>query len=236
MSSNPLVEVVFEVRFLPKSNFSTELLIAANQIFKDHQEIIQAEGLKFPDDLKEHQPDIFYIPSYKINYPSFSLLISDGSLVVLKNALDGEYEGWDTFKNIPVKILDILKLKDKIADIHRFSIKYTNVIQDNYSLKDLNISLKIGEEDLDESAKLTLKTEVKDGDFISLTDIASHVELQNIHEINGKTRILSGTLFVIDVINNTGINDLDNVDVEFLESLETLHDKANQIYTKIYNK
>ncbi|MDX6038048.1 TIGR04255 family protein, partial [Acinetobacter baumannii] len=99
-----------------------------------------------------------------------------------------------------------------------------------------NISLQIGNKDLDESAKLTLKTEVKEGNFISITDISSHVELENTSDITGELRRISGTLFIIDVINNSGICKLDNVDAEFIEGLEILHNKAKQIYSTIYQK
>ena len=81
-----------------------------------------------------------------------------------------------------------------------------------------------------------MKTEVKEGDFISLTDISSHVELENISEITGELRRLAGTLFIIDVINNRGISNLENVDAEFLEGLEILHNKAKQTYSTIYQK
>ncbi|MDO7447487.1 TIGR04255 family protein [Acinetobacter baumannii] len=236
MSSSPLIEVVFEVRFKPKNNFATELLIAINQLFGNHISIIHADGLQFPAEIKAQQPDIYYIPSYKINYPLFSLWVSDGSIVVMKNPLDAEYEGWDKFKSIPQQILYILKLKDKISDIHRFSLKYTNLIPTELALKDLNISLQIGNKDLDESAKLTLKTEVKEGNFISMTDISSHVVLENISDITGELRRISGTLFIIDVINNSGICNLENVDAEFIEGLEILHNKAKQIYATIYQK
>jgi uncharacterized protein (TIGR04255 family) len=235
MSSSPLIEVVFEVRFKPRNNFATELLIAINQVFGDHLSIIHADGLQFPAELKAQQQEFYYVPSYKINYPLFSLLISDGSLVVLKNTLDSQYE-WCDFKKIPLQILDILKSKDKISEIHRFSLKYTNLIQTELALKDLNVSLRIGDKELEESAKLTLKTEVKEGDFISLTDISSHVELENISEITGVLRRLAGTLFIIDVINNRGISNLENVDAEFLEGLEILHNKAKQTYSTIYQK
>lgn len=235
MSSSPLIEVVFEVRFKPRNNFATELLIAINQVFGDHLSIIHADGLQFPAELKAQQQEFYYVPSYKINYPLFSLLISDGSLVVLKNTFDSQYE-WCDFKKIPLQILDILKSKDKISEIHRFSLKYTNLIQAELALKDLNVSLRIGDKELEESAKLTLKTEVKEGDFISLTDISSHVELENISEITGELRRLAGTLFIIDVINNRGISNLENVDAEFLEGLEILHNKAKQTYSTIYQK
>lgn len=236
MSFSPLIEVVFEVRFKPKSNFATELLIAINQNFGNPLEIIHAEGLHFPAEIKAQQQEFYYIPSYRINYSLFSLLISDGSLVVLKNSLDDQYEGWCGFKNTPLQIIEILKEKGKINEIQRFSLKYTNLIPTDSALEDLNIAIKIGDESLHEQAKVTLKTESKDDDIISLMDISSHVELENKSDITGEIRRLSGTLLIIDVIKNSGISNLESVNAEFLEGLEILHDKAKQTYSKIYQK
>ncbi|MDC4627426.1 TIGR04255 family protein, partial [Acinetobacter baumannii] len=60
MSSSPLIEVVFEVRFKPKNNFATELLIAINQLFGNHISVIHADGLQFPAEIKAQQPDLYY--------------------------------------------------------------------------------------------------------------------------------------------------------------------------------
>lgn len=187
MSSSPLIEVVFEVRFVPKNNFATELLIAINQVFGDHLSIIHADGLQFPAELKAQQQEFYYVPSYRVNYSLFSLWISDGALIVLMNPLDSQYKGWCDFKNSVTNYRNF-KRKDKVNEIQRFSLKYTNLIPTELALKDLNISLKIGNKDLNESEKLSLKTEVKEGDFISITDISSHVELENRSDITGETR------------------------------------------------
>lgn len=89
---------------------------------------------------------------------------------------------------------------------------------------------------MQENAKLTLRTEIRDNGFVSLTDISSDVELENISDVSGEVRRLSGALFIIDVINNNGIYDFQNADAEFSEGLEVLHNKANQIYSKIYKE
>ncbi|CAG68939.1 hypothetical protein ACIAD2134 [Acinetobacter baylyi ADP1] len=233
---NPLIEAIFEVRFLPKLNFATELLIAINQVFSDHLSIIHADGLQIPNDLKLQQNDFYYTPSYKINYSSFSLLVADGSIVILKNALDGQYEGWNIFKELPLQILNILKSKNPLDQIQRYSLKYTNLIRNDLSLNDLNFTLKIGETALQDDAKLALKTELHEDNFIIMTDIASHVELRNISDVTGKITDLNGTLLIIDVINNSGIQNPNDAEHEFIRVLDIIHDKVDSIYRTIYNK
>lgn len=233
MSSSPLVEVVFEIRFKPQNNFATELLIAINQEIKKHLDIIQADGLQFPIEIKNQQPEFFYVPSYKVNFAEFSILISDGSLVVLKNTLDSEYEGWLAFRNIPKQILGILKSKNKIADIQRYSLKYTNLIQNYQNFDNLNLSLSIGSTQLDSNKKFTLKTEETDGNFIILNEISSHVEMQVLNDFTKERKMYSGILIVIDIINNQGIKNISEVDSEFCTNLEILHDVAYKKYKSI---
>jgi len=236
MSSIPLVEVVFEVRFKPSINFATELLIAVNNTFENQSSIFNADGLQIPPEIKKSQPELYYVPSYRINYPSFSLLISDGGLVVLKNTLDSQYDGWEDFKVFPLKFIEILKKKNKILDILRISLKYTNLIPKESALDDLRLSIQLGDSRPDGNTKITLQTEDKEEDFTCLTEISSHVNLENFNDSESKIRRLYGTLFVIDVIHNSGIKSLENSDIEFKEIMENLHIKANQSYTAIYKQ
>lgn len=236
MSSIPLVEVVFEVRFKPKNNFATELLIEVNNTFENHSSITHTDGLQIPAEIKKNQPELYYVPSYKINYPSFSIFISDGSLVVLKNTLDSQYDGWDEFRPTPWSFIDILKKKNKILDILRISLKYTNLIPKESALDDLRLSIHLGDINLNKNTKITLQTEAKEDDYICLTDIASHVNLENFSDLEGKIRRLNGTLLVIDVIHKSGIKSLESSDREFKEIMEILHIKANQSYTAIYKQ
>ena len=233
MSSSPLVEVVFEIRFKPQNNFATELLIAVNQEITNHQDIIQADGLQFPVDFKNQQPEFYYVPSYKVNFPEFSLLISDGSFVVLKNTVDNSYEGWSSFRNIPRQILEILKKKNKVSDIQRYSLKYTNLIQNYQSFKDLNLSLSIGSSQLDSNKKFSVKIEEVEDNIIILNEISSHVNMELLNDLTKERRIFSGILIVIDIINNQGINNIDEVDNEFARNLEILHEIANKKYISI---
>ncbi len=233
MSSSPLVEVVFEIRFKPQSNFATELLIAVNQEITNHQEIIQADGLHFPVDIKVQQPEFYYVPSYKVNFPEFSLLISDGSLVVLKNAIDNQYGGWPTFKDIPRQILQILKKKKKVSDIQRYSLKYTNLIQNYQSFKDLNLSLSIGSSQLDSNKKFSVKIEEVEDNIIILNEISSHVNMELLNDLTKERRTFFGVLIVIDIINNQGIKNIEDVDNEFTNNLEILHEIAHKKYISI---
>lgn len=236
MSSSPLVEVVFEIRFKPQSNFATDLLIAVNQFFTNHLNIVQADGLQFPVDLKSQQPDLYYVPSYKVNFPDFSLLISDGSFVVLKHTIDVPYDGWINFRNIPNRILQILKSKNKIGDIQRYSIKYTNLIQNPESFNNLNLSISVGSVKLEKSKKFSLRTEENQGDFVILNDVSSHVDMEVTNDMHNVKRTYSGILLVIDVINTKGIKNINEVDKEFTETLEQLHEIALQKYSNIFNE
>jgi len=236
MSSSPLVEVVFEIRFKPQSNFATELLISLNQVFSNHLDIVQQDGLQFPIDLKNQQPDLHYVPSYKVNFPDFSLLISDGSFVVLKHTIDVPYDGWVNFRNIPIRILQILKIKNKIADIQRYSIKYTNLIQDHENFKNLNLTIYLGSEKLEGNKKFSLRTEEKEGNFAILNEVSSHVDMEVSNDIDNTQRVYSGILLVIDIINTQGIKNINDVDNEFSETLDALHEIALQKYSNIFNE
>lgn len=89
---------------------------------------------------------------------------------------------------------------------------------------------------MQDDAKLALKTELHEDNFIIMTDIASHVELRNISDVTGKITDLNGTLLIIDVINNSGIQNPNDAEHEFIRVLDIIHDKVDSIYRTIYNK
>ena len=56
------------------------------------------------------------------------------------------------------------------------------------------------------------------------------------NDMHNVKRTYSGILLVIDVINTKGIKNINEVDKEFTETLEQLHELALQKYSNIFNE
>lgn len=234
MTYVPLVESVFEVRFNPTANLATQLLLEVLTEFPNKIRVENSEGLKFPEEIKQIQNELYFIPSYKAIYEDFSLYIADGSLIVLKDYIAGQYQGgWEEFKPIILKIISILKKPNNNFFINRYSLKYTNFFEDN-KLEELNllINLSLGEKNISFKDKFEFKNESNEEDYITILNLASNVNLVNFNEITMQQKQLFGFLFVIDVISQVKSFNLEQKDIA--ENLDKLHTRIYQEFRKVY--
>lgn len=231
MSIKPLIEVAFEIRFTPKSELSTRLLLEANKKFPNVVRVANLEGLQIPEEVKNHQPDLNFIPSYKLISDNFSLLISNGSLVILANCLTNQYQGWDNFKVIIKEVANILNENSGLEGINRISLKYTNLFEEN-CLDKINLSyeIKLGDRSITSEDNFNLKNESTSDDIVIGTTILSKIGLENTCDITGKKTNKLGLLLVIDVIKGFESSKEINMDSE----IENLHAKVSKQFLDIY--
>lgn len=231
MSRTPLIEVAFEIRFQPENNLATSLLLETTNQFPNAIRVTNSEGSKIPEEVKRQQEDLYYIPSYRVIYRDFSLLISDGSLVILKNFLTGQYESWEQFKPIILSLIVILKAKNKISEVQRYSLKYTNLFDgDCLSNDSLDFAVSLGKKDFSFEDNFEIRTESADDSYITMLRASSQVGVINTCDVDGKVRHLAGFLLVIDLIANT-----DNFEISDIEAnLEELHTRVYKEFRNIY--
>ena len=230
MSRIPLLEVAFEIRFQPENNLATELLLETNNEFPNSVKVATIEGSKIPEEIKVQQNDLYYVPSYKVVYKDFSLLISDGSLVILKNVVAGQYQGWKEFKPLVLKVISILETKNKTSEIQRYSLKYTNLFNEDYlSGNDLNFSVSLGKNKFNLEDNFELRTESTDDIYVTMLRASSQVGVHNVCDVDGKETRLTGFLLIIDLIAN--VTSFDKHEIE--ENLEGLHTRVYKEFKNI---
>lgn len=231
MSRIPLLEVAFEIRFQPENNLATKLLLETNNEFPNSVKVETSEGSKIPEEIKVQQNDLYYVPSYKVVYKDFSLLVSDGSLVILKNYVTGQYQGWKEFKPLVLKVIDILETKNKTSEIQRYSLKYTNLFNEDYlSSDDLSFSVSLGENEFNLEDNFELRTESTDGMYTTMLRASSQVGVRNVCDVDGKETRLTGFLLIIDLIAN--VTSFDRHEIE--ENLEGLHTRVYKEFKNVY--
>lgn len=230
MSCIPLLEVAFEVRFQPRNNLATELLLETNKEFPNSLKVKNSDGLKFPEEIKVHENELYYVPSYKVVYEDFTLLISDGSLVIQKNYITGQYKGWDYFKPTVLNLIRVLENKDKSSEIEKISLKYTNLFSGEYLSNDLlafNISLGEKKFSLEDNFELTTRS--IDEPYITILRASSKMGVINSCDVNGIETRLDGFLFVIDLTTNR--SSFEKNDIE--KDLEELHRRVSEEFQNI---
>lgn len=230
MSCIPLLEVAFEIRFQPRNNLATELLLETNKQFPNSLTVKNSEGLKFPEEIKAHENELYYVPSYKVVYEDFTLLISDGSLAIQKNYVTGQYKGWNYFKPTVLNLIRVLENRDASSAIERISLKYTNLFSGEYLSNDLlafNISL--GEKKFNVEDNFELRTQSVDEPYITMLRASSKMGVINICDVNGTETHLNGFLFVIDLITNRSSFEKNDIETD----LEELHKRVSEEFQNI---
>lgn len=231
MSRTPLIEVAFEIRFQPENNLATSLLLEANNQFPNALKVTNSEGSKIPEEVKIRQNDLYYVPSYRVIYKDFSLLIADGSLVILKNFLTDQYQGWEEFKPVILNLIRILKTNDKISEVQRYSLKYTNLFdEESLSNDSLDFAVSLGKKDFGFEDNFEIRTESIDEPYVTMLRASSQVGVINTCDVDGQVRQLAGFLLVIDLIVNTDSFKIDNIEV----NLEELHTRVYKEFRNIY--
>ena len=174
-----------------------------------------------------------FIPSYKLISDNFSLLISNGSLVILANCLTTQYQGWDKFKVIIKEVVNILNENSGLEGINRISLKYTNLFEENYLDKiNLSYEIKLGNRSINSEDDFNLKNEFTLDDVVIGTTILSKIGLENTCDITGKKTNKLGLLLVIDVIKSFASSKEIEIDID--SEIEKLHSKVSKQFLDIY--
>ena len=231
MTYSSLAEVVFEIRFEPKDNFSTSLLMEINKIFPDSKDIIQKEGLQFPNEVKNKHKKLYFTPSYQIVYTDFILFIADGCIIIIIDTKKTNYPGWKEFKNKPIKLFELLNKLQEL-NIQRYSLRYTNFIQNDIdNSKSIDINIFLGKQQLNCKNSLHLKSQIPDDNDIILIDIISNATATVKTDENQESKT-EGTVFTIDAIHNSSNKNKN----DFIQSLDDLHKKISNQYNNIYTE
>lgn len=231
MFVKPLIEVAFEVRFAPKAQLSTKLLLEANRKFSNIVGVAELDGLKIPEEVKINQQELNFIPSYKLITNDFSLLISNGSLVILANCLTKQYQGWDKFKLIIAEAINILSENSVLENVSRLSLKYTNLFEEHY-LDDINLSyeIQLGTRKINSRENFNLKTEINIDDVVIGTAVVSQIGLENTCDVTGDKTDKVGLLLIIDVIKGFRVSK----DIDINKEIENLHSQVSRQFLDIY--
>lgn len=231
MSYTPLIEVAFEIRFQPRSSLATELLLKTIETFEKPIRVKNSDGYTIPEETKAEQPELYYVPSYRMVYQDFSILISDGSLVVVKNYLTGQYHGWESFKPEVLELISILENKNKISDVQRYSLKYTNLFNEDFLSSDtLNIDISLGKNKFDFENTFELKTQSINEQYITMLIASSQVAVTNTCDVDGTKINMKGFLLMIDLIVNVKAFEIESIE----KDLEDLHAHVYKEFINIY--
>jgi uncharacterized protein (TIGR04255 family) len=196
LGRSPLVEAIFEIRFVPTAPAVGDLLpgLLYAGLKTEYPDTEPLPIANIPRQIRDQQAELLYHPSYRLKGEHRILQVGDRVLSLNTT----EYPGWAHFKQWVEFATKAVKETGLLKQIERFSFKYINVIEASASDQQLSF--------LDARIEITgatpiergfrLRVERDDTPFLTIIEIMTHSKAKRRND----QQIVSGLLVTVDTI------------------------------------
>ena len=217
LASEPIVEVVSEVRFTAEGDAAVNLLpgILHAQLGPFDQQG-RTFPVPFPAEMLAADPSLAFRP--QVFMSKDNRIIQVGPKVA-SVALRAPYPGWTEFSAFICEVFDIVCAQSFIKSFDWLSLKYLDVISfesESPTLGWLNADLSLGGSEIDQQPS-AMRVEFVDGPVTTVVQITSPVQA---HQVGQPDR--TGLLLDVDTIHREQFQDFSD---RYREVLEQLHQR-----------
>jgi uncharacterized protein (TIGR04255 family) len=227
LGKEPLVDVVFEIRFesaSPASNIFPGILFSK---LSGQKQVERLPAADLPHALRSVDPNIKFAPVGRIVWGDYLILFSDSSVAI---ACKLPYPGWNKFKSTIEQIMEFLLDTDVIQRVVQLDLKYVDLLEISTlreQIKAVNLTVGLAEHKL-ENENFQLRIELKRNNLTNVVQIASGVTV-------GLTSGIQKTGLMIDV-DTVKLNlDLSAHDFrsDLSNTLQTMHSTNKAVFFSI---
>lgn len=225
LAKEPLLDVVFECRFLSDSESSVTHILPSLFITKSKYKlakILKLSNSDIPEEVRNKDLNLRYLPLVKVELENYDYFIGDNSYSI---SCKLPYKGWKHFKEEILSSLEALEESGVTKYVESYHMKYVDFlkaesIEEQFKLVD--VSVKIKQVELyNEAYNLAIRR-----DKPSCTNIIK-VILGAEAIIDGNEHHVRGIAIDIDTIKKVECN-LENMKSEIDESLELMHKEGKK--------
>jgi uncharacterized protein (TIGR04255 family) len=226
ISPCPISEAIMEVRF-KSSIFSSAVFGLVYNTLKDQFPIVtKLPILSLPDQIRETDPNLIYLPYYRLeSNEDKNSIIQIGPRVFSIATVNNNYPGWNNFLakiNFGLKNLHESLVVDTVE---RFALRYINFF--NFNIYDKSrLIVKLDDAEI-HSNHMDFTTQIEDGDFLNIIKVANNAVQR---KFNDPTQTVSGSIVDIDTIVNREIPDFFQIKDRLLEQT---HDTEKKWFFKL---
>lgn len=221
----PITESIMEVRF--DSNFDESVVfgIIYSQIKAEYLEIIKLPILEMPPSLRTTDPNLKYIPYYRIvSKENKNTLIQIGPKV-FSVVITNDYPGWRKFLDVIEYGLQKLESSGVVSKITRFSLRYINFFSENILLKS-NLAIQLNNSSLN-YLNTSMRIEIPDENFLNILSVSNNAIKQSENEI------IKGSIIDIDTVMQV---DLPNFFTDRTDLLESCHKVEKKLFASLLSE
>jgi uncharacterized protein (TIGR04255 family) len=162
LKREPLIDVVYELRFNPLLSAST--LLPGVFFSKFNVPCSKTHISEVPESIRKTDPNLKYQPIFVIELDKIRVGIADSGISVNCKM---PYAGWDAFKAEIKTVLNLLEESKIVLSVERCSLRYLNIVDPkDYSFlgSPLSLVMSMNAQDL-LSSQFNLQIEVKENQF-----------------------------------------------------------------------
>lgn len=207
LSTVPIIEATFQVRFAPVEPQAHELLPGL-LLPRLRDYVPHFEGLgpgHLPVEILQQDPSLWYQHTGRLTGPQYNVGFGPR---VLSLSANRPYPGWPEFRKVVEHTLDALRASEQARNIERFSLKYRHCLEAGHDIDHLsllNVNLSVGNlQFAHKSARIAVES--TDGDFQNLVSVLTRASVS----INATGEQLFGVMLDVDTIHNGGYSDFWN--------------------------
>ncbi len=218
-------ESVFELRFQTEVDALSEIILGVlyDKLRADFPKFESLPINQLPRQLLDTDPNLRYQPLHRISNNSY--MVSVGAHVVSVHC-KWPYQGWENYRPLIVKVLNVLNNSKLMKTLERFSLKYVNIITQPYApngIHDLNFDMSMHDLKFRTDA-LMVRAEIVKQPFVNVVQLMSGASMLIPEPTPQK---FNGVIVDVDTIYQGDM-------AAFLTSFDTKLENAHAMEKEIY--
>lgn len=181
LAKEPLVDVVFEMRFtasMPASVVLPGMLITQLGIEGGDQSIERLPLHDLPAEVRKHNQGMRYQPVLRVHWGGYVLIIGDNSVGVASKI---PYRGWTEFREKIIEVVGIVMQSRVASVVDRIALKYVDLIPGDTvkeQLERINLNIVVGDHRL-ERESFNVRVEVPKASARHIINIGAPATVRN---------------------------------------------------------
>ena len=227
LGKEPLIEVVFELRFEAKGLVSGVLPGILFAKLGGGERIALIERLapaELPEVVRANDPNLKFAPLIRLNWAPFAILVGDRNVAV---ACHMPYPGWAKFREAILEVVRGVISSSVIQRVTRYSLKYIDLIQKPSiadQVKCFNWAVSLGTHQLKAEAAI-LRIEILRHGAIHAVQVLTGAQVQA-----PNSPLQSGAVIDIDSICNVDEAQVEQFADGLASRIDDLHASNKQIF------
>lgn len=225
LAKEPLVDVIFEIRFTGRMPGSSVL---PGLLFSKLASVSNIEPLpisQLPQQVREMDRNLHFSPLSRLTWGKFAILVGDRSLGV---GCMMPYPGWAAFKNAIEQVVAVVHDSALISSIDRYSIKYVDFFETNddnaRALSHFNIDLRIGNHAV-RAENSIIRVEIPKSPFLHAVQVMTNASVQI-----APGNVKSGAVLDVDTLAVTAVSDVSGFMTDLPCLLDDIHLANKQMF------